>query len=843
MIRFKLFITFFSALWIWGCSLQQNKASKSVLALQWEILGDSQGGTQSRLTITNTDTDTLKGEDWAVYFNAEAARVADADTSMVKIEMLNGDFFRLSPGRDWIPLPPDSSMRVTVISQTLKNHTDLPLGCYYVDQRYPNGVEVPLAVLPYPKADTIETAIAQRNFLLNAQLVDVPIADLPPVLPTPLAYEYLSGTFPLDAGVVIVADDVFAKEATYLQEALADVLTKSPAIATEADGNKVVLLRHKTMENDEGYELRVDPTGIMIAASTPAGAFYGVQSLKSLLPPLSWKAKQETIALAGIHITDAPRFGHRALMLDVSRNFQPKEQVLKVLDMMALYKLNVLHFHLNNDEGWRLEIPGLPELTDVGGKRGHTLDDSEHLVPSYGSGPDVDNATGTGYYSKADYIEILRYAARRHIRVIPEIETPGHARAAIKAMDSRYANYMEKGDTASAKQYLLRDFDDQSIYRSVQNWDDNVMDVALPSTYAFLEKVTDELIAMYNEADAPLATIHFGGDEVPEGVWERSPTVHRLLASDNNIPTVDELWYYFFTKVNDMLEARGLYLSGWEEIGMTKAVVGGQRKMVVEPRFANKNFHADVWNNLHGNEDLAYRLANVGYKVVLTNVTHFYFDLAYNHSFYESGLYWGGYLDVDKPFRFIPDDYFRNQIDYDTGERVDAKQAVGFERLTEKGRANIVGLQAPLWSERVTSPEQMEYMLLPKLLGLAERAWAPEPAFAREADDDQLAVSYATAWSTFINAIAKRELPKLDHYGGGYHYRIPTPGVINKEGLLHANVQLPGFVVRYTTDGSEPTAQSPVYTGPLPASHQTAFRVFNYEDRGGRTVKIVNMAP
>src|SRR5690606_3519251 len=164
---------------------------------------------------------------------------------------------------------------------------------------------------------------------------------------------------------------------------------------------------------------------------------------------------------------------------------------------------------------------------------------------------------------REDFLDILRYAAARHIRVIPEIATPGHARAAIKSMDARYAKYMAQGDTAAAKQFLLRDLDDKSVYRSVQHWNDNVINVALPSTYSFLEKVTDELINMYKEAGAPLETIHFGGDEVPAGVWEQSPVALDLVAKAH-APNIDELWHYYFSRVNKMLASRGLYLSGWE---------------------------------------------------------------------------------------------------------------------------------------------------------------------------------------------------------------------------------------------------------------------------------------
>ena len=145
-------------------------------------------------------------------------------------------------------------------------------------------------------------------------------------------------------------------------------------------------------------------------------------------------------------MVDAPRFGYRGFMLDVARNFQPKASVLRTLDLLARYKLNKFHFHLTEDEGWRLEIPSLPELTSVGARRGHTLDSSAFLPPAWGSGPLVDRPWGSGFYSRADYAEILRYAAARHIEVIPELEMPGHARAAIKAMEARQRALLKAGD-------------------------------------------------------------------------------------------------------------------------------------------------------------------------------------------------------------------------------------------------------------------------------------------------------------------------------------------------------------------------------------------------------------
>ncbi|MDQ4138938.1 MAG: family 20 glycosylhydrolase, partial [Bacteroidota bacterium] len=587
---------------------------------------------------------------------------------------------------------------------------------------------------------------------------------------------------------------------------------------------------------------RVTAQEITINASTPAGMFYGMQSLKTLLPANAWELKPKSVTVPGVEVSDYPRFDHRAVMLDVARNFQTKKQVLKLLDLMALYKLNVLHFHFNDDEGWRVEIVPLPELTEIGGKRAHTLDSRNNLPPSYGSGPVGNNPPGSGYYTRADFIQILKYARDRNIKVIPEIETPGHARAAIKAMDVRYTRLMAAGKKEDAERYLLRDLNDKSEYRSVQNWNDNVINVAMPSVYNFLEKVVDEVRDMYQEAGAPLQTIHFGGDEVPAGVWVKSPVVQKLLQEDERFTSVDDMWYYYFRKVNEILKIRNLYLSGWEEVAMRKTEIEGQKHYIPNPEFVNENIHVDVWNNVLGGgaEDLAYRLANAGYKVVLSNVTNLYFDMAYDKTFEEPGFYWGSFVDVDKPFYFIPYNYYKNTTQDKFGNPLPKSIFVGKERLTEFGKKNIVGIQGLLWTETVTTPERMEYMILPKLLGLAERAWAPDPDWSVEKDTAKSEALYQQAWSRFANILGKRELPRLDYYSGGYQYRLPPVGAVAQKGQVTANIQLPGLTIRYTTDGTDPTFRSRIYREPITETGTVKLRAFSRTGRGGKVVSVEN---
>lgn len=818
----------------------QKKTTLQKVNLTWYIVENNYKNkeqTLSELVLTNSSNSVFPSSGWKIYFNSGNPRNAGADSLLLKITHINGDLFTLTPGKNFKGIAPKKSVSVSILSRNLKNITDYSEGFYIV---YDNAPTQPL-VLSLKNNSKIDysnqgKAIASQTFAQNKLINEIKANNLNPVLPTPVSYEKATGTFQLNKFTKITANPTFTKEVHILNEELSKVLV-SPQIASANKNN--ISLQLKPSLSEEAYELEITPSAITIFASEPAGAFYGIQSLKSLLPPAAWKEKKENIFISACIIKDEPRFRHRAFMMDISRNFQPKAEILKVLDVLSFYKLNVLHLHFNDDEGWRIAIDGLPELTEVGGRRGHTLTEDEHLFPSYGSGPFVNNPYGSGYLSKVDFIEILKYANARHIKVIPEYETPGHARAAIKAMDARYKRLIKAGKPTEAKQYLLRDLEDQSIYRSVQGFNDNVINPALPSVYNFIGKIIDETVAMYQEAGAPLQTIHFGGDEVPNGVWEKSPAVKALLEKDKSIENVDELWHYYFKKVNALLKAKNLYLSGWEEIGLKKQLVNGKKQMVLDTRFAEENFHTDVWNNLKGNEDLAYKLANAGYKVVLTNVTNMYLDLAYNKNYNEIGQYWGGYVDADKPFNFIPFDYYKNQTEDQYGNPLPKNYYNDMDRLNENAKANIVGLQAPLWSEVLHSKERFEYLFLPKILGLAERSWASDPNWANETDSTKRKLYYEKDWSNFVNILGQRELPRLNHYAGGFEYRIPTAGYIVDGTRVKANVLYPSLTIRYTTDGSTPTVKSAAYKSVIPYQNNIKLRVFNGEGRGGETVKVI----
>ncbi len=793
---------------------------------------------RSVLTLTNTGDAILPATGWKLYFND--GDPASDDTSVAQVKPVNGDLFYLSPGPAFKSVPPGQSATMAFLSGKIRSATDYAAGFYLVfDGKPAQAFPISLTIDPAGQFEQADRRVAERIFDQNALIQPVADDKLTKVFPTPVSYQETGQPFRLDNQVVIVADKEFSAEAAFLANSLATVVNKKPAIQTQATG-KAITLRKNAAIAPEGYELQINQDGVWLSASAGAGIFYGIQSLQTLLPASALLAKSGSVSLPGLRVKDAPRFGYRALLMDVARNFQPKSEVLKVLNLMGLYKLNVLHLHFSDDEGWRVEMPSLPELTTVGATRAHSTDGLTSILPAYGSGSSADNSAGTGFYSKADFVEILKYAHDRHIDVIPEIESPGHARAALRAMDARYDRLVKAGNKTEAERYLLRDIGDKSVYQSIQGFTDNVIDVSLPSTYAFLERVVGDLTGMYKEAGAPLKTIHFGGDEVPEGVWAKSPSVRRLMARQPSVKSTDDLWYYYFGKINQLLKSRGLFLSGWEEIGLRKVVQNGKSVWVPNEAFAHENVHVNVWKNSPGSgaEDLAYRMANAGYKVILTPVTHLYIDMAYNPSSGEPGQYWGGYVDTDKPFYFIPYNYLRNLTDDRTGQRINPSSIKSREAITEKGKANIVGIEAALWSETNRTPLQFEYKLLPKLLAVAERAWAKDPAWATETDDQKSGQLYGQAWSEFINRVGNYELPRLDVYGGGFQYRIPTAGAKLIDGKVAANVQFPGLTIRYTMDGTEPNATSQTYTQPLPLTNTIKLKVFNAAGRAGQTVTI-----
>jgi len=835
------------------------------ISLSWRLIGNRpEGGYQAELTIRNDGTTPL-ADDWTIYFNS-ASRLLPASLSAgFELTHINGDFYSLGPGADYVPIPPRGSSAVAWEgSPWAINVSDAPSGFYMAPGKGVNRpakpVSLPLRIERFPDADKLRrgaadlepVVTAESRFRENESLKLLPPETLIKVVPTPIDVKPLNGKATVGNSSIIYYGPQLESVAGHLADALqpllgARIATKPAAGPTRRAGCINIFIGDVPVGNDlkqsrdEAYELNVSDE-IGITGSEAAGVFYGVQTLRALLPIAAYSRPATELHVDAVKIVDAPRFRYRGAHLDVARNFQRKETVEKLLDVMAFYKLNRFHWHLTDDEGWRLEIPQLPELTNIGGRRGHSLSENECLYPSHGSGPDpaATNSPGNGFYTRSDMVAILRYAAARYITVIPEIDLPGHARAAIKSIEARGRKMSEGGADPKGAPLLLRDSDDPSRYESVQLWRDNVVDVCRDDAYQFLSLVVAELREIYEQAGVPLTAIHLGGDEVPKGAWEASAAGKDVtIASSAKIPRHGQLELYFLDRASDVLARNSIQPGCWEDcplLEIDQAANAGNTR-----RTAGKTPPITyVWDNVWGwgREDAAYRLANAGFDVVLCNATHLYFDLACEKDPLEAGYYWAGFVDARKPFEFVPLDVFQNADRTSMGQPVDPESLAKRTRLTSEGARHILGIQGQLWGENLRSARILEYMAFPRLLALAERAWAQSPEWAEIEDAAARRERLESDWNQFANRLGQRELPRLDWHVGGIHYRLPPPGALARDGLLVANVAFPGLQIRYTDDGSEPDSSARLYSEPIPIRSEIRLRSFDTRGRCSRTTRV-----
>ena len=863
-IYFKVFV-FIIILSVWACSVKENKEEmipqEGEIQVSFELVSNDVAENAkflAKFTLKNNSQIAMGSRGWAMYYNmVTRLPIAGSFPDIIRIEHVNGDFFRMAP-TDKFNLDPGETIEIPFEGEAwIIKRSDAPSGVYFVYTDI-DGNEIKkvpvndIEILAFTKPEQINrhrddrTPIptAEWQFKQNKKLSLLSSMELNPIIPSPYQMVKTDERITLGENLMIHHQVNLKSEASLLAEHLGNLMGKKPMVMeSEVSGPNIISLKSGKVEvnivKKEAYTLEIDPdNGVIITGSDAAGVFYGTQSLISLIPVELFTSGKSSIELECVSISDAPAFGYRGMHFDVGRNFQTKETVLKFLDVMAYYKMNKFHFHITEDEGWRLEIEELPELTQIGAYRGHTLDDKEYLAPAYGSGafPDPEISYGSGFYTRQEFIEIIQYAAERHIEVIPEVNMPGHARAAIKAMEYRYRKLMEEGKKEEAEKYLLSDPDDKSEYSSAQLYNDNIICVCKEAPYIFYETVVDDIIEMYEEAGLTLNTLHTGGDEVPLGSWEKSPLCADLLDKNPGISNFRNLQAYFFGRIVDILRERDLVITGWEEIAMTFFEDGTWE---ANPEFAGDDVIPYVWNSIWGNQDLGYRLANGGYPVILCNVNNFYFDFGYNKDPEEPGGYWGGFNDTKQAFSFIPYDLYKSIKVNTMGHEFDPdKDFEGLERLTPDGKENIIGLQGQLWSETIKGQDMLEYYSLPKMLGLAERAWVGTPSWASVEDADKRDKTLDEAWNVFVNTIAQIEFPRLDHIFGGYKYRIAPPGAAIVDGKLEANTSFPGFVIRYTIDGSEPDNTSNLYEGPLELSSSAKLKAFNSSGRGSRTVTV-----
>ncbi len=837
-----------------GPTDKSGHPSANDLHLSWEFKGNNpeKAYSSARFILKNEGEIALNDANWAIYFSQMGMGVIDESvTGEVNISHINGDLLSITP-RKGFHLGPGGQVEISYNKPgSLIKEVEAPSGFYivFVDQK--SGEEQLAAiqnyhVKPFPSLDMIFPASggipkpdAEWLYQQNAGLEKLNISEIEMVIPTPAEIKDTKGSEVLMTGLVIRYQKGLENEVGYLADMLEKVMGTRPGMVPgQGVGTNLINLSLSESGTPEGYQLRViEGAGIHIEGGDAAGLFYGIQSLLAMLPIEAWGEPQRKLQVSCVSIKDSPAFHYRGIMLDVARNYHQPESVRKLIAAMGFYKLNKLHLSLTNDEAWRLEIPGLPELTEVGGFRGHTPDGKERLIPAYGSGPfsDPESGMGSGYLTREDFVELLKYAANHHVEVIPEVNFPGHTRAAIFAMETRYERLKAEGRIAEAELYRLADPDDESVYNSAQNFNDNISCVCKEAPFLFFKKVVDELAEMYKDAGLELKTVHTGGDEVPASSWTESPICLDFLESHPEIEGPSQLQAYFEGRLLEILSEKGLTMAGWEEISLIK---DGEGDWVPNPDFAGRGMLPYVWNCLGKSLDLGNRIANAGYPVVLCNVDNFYMDLAYNHHPSEPGHYWGGFVNTRRAFTFAPFNVFNTTLTDRFRRPVNPSSFDGMERLEMGARKNISGLEGPIWSETIKGNDMLEYYYLPKMLGLAERAWTGQAEWGDIPERDKRIEAINRDWSSFAHTIGYREMPRLDHLFGGYNYRIPAPGAIIQEGRLLANADFPGLIIRYTTDGSEPLVDSPVYEGPLEAAGTISLRTFDSRGRGSLTTRV-----
>jgi hexosaminidase len=809
------------------------------LSVKYHVITNVYDGKEqfkAELTTRNNSIHTLK-KGWSIYFNSLRKIQSSSVSKGFQIQHINGDLFCLEPTKDFRPLLPGNEVVISYIADYWAIKTvDKPLG-FYIVYRDSSGNELnpealpPVIVVPFTRDEQMtrswmdEYPQPDNAFIYheNEGLKNINKDVLCPVVPTPYWYKKENvGFYVINKDTRLAYQSALVAEAGLFIEDCRKWFGIHMIAVAGNKGNirlelgKVEHPYQKKEQGNEAYQLIINGEGIHITGVRGASIFYGIQSLYMIMSAAAGNTKSGEIKIPYTTIMDVPVFSYRGMHLDVARNFQHHRTVKKLLKYMSMYKLNKFHFHLTDDEGWRLEIAGLPELTDIGSKRGHTIDETTCLLPSYGSGfdPNDPDSPGNGYYTRSEFIDLLHYAHRHHIEIIPAIDFPGHARAAIRSMEVRYLNYMAHGLEDKANEYLLTDWHDASVYESVQLWRRNVINIALPSTYTFIEKVIDEILSMYHEAGVNITTLHIGGDEVPHGVWEGSPICQKFLETHPELHDIYDIYEYFLKVINQILTDRGLNTGGWEEVAFRHQ--NGAKTPNLQ--LANRGIIPYCWNTVWGDkgEVTPYLLANSGYNVVLCNTPNLYFDFAYDKHPEEEGFYWGGMNDTKDVLRFLPLDLYKSAGRSGMGRLIDPdKEYKKAPRLNKKSQENVMGIQGQIWGETMTTPERVEYMALPRMLALAERAWAQAPEWSIISDKTDRNDAFNLEWSLFANKVGKVQLDLLHRFFGHIKFRIPPPGIMIKNDTLFANTSLPGLTIRYTTDGSNPDIESAIYTKPL----------------------------
>ena len=784
-------------------------SAQSPIAVDWRMgqNNTTANNYSSRFVIKNISKQPLNS-DWEFFFNQFSRSVSVPAGCPVDVEEVSTTYYRIKPNANYKALASGDSLVIDlVMGGALINKNYMPGGGHVVlngDMTNPIAVNINCSPLDKPGQWRDHKAYPDGNYMYAYNEAingfgDGYTGNDYDIFPAPKQVDIEDGFTQVGSLVSIKYGKWFQWGGYRRAKALlTDELQKRGVYVSSGQKTVIELLLDKKLStNGEYYTLRVHDGKISIHGVTQAALMNGVKTLIAALD------HSKGHRLQNCFVIDWPDFGYRGVMLDIARNFVINPADFKrTIDLLSYYKINTIQFHFTDDEAWRLEIPGFPELTQVAARRGATLDEKGYLAQIFdGNGnPDDLSQCGNGYFTRAQFIELLKYARAHGVRIIPEIETPGHARAAIVAMKNRALS------NPTAEQFRLWDDKNESVFTSAQSYHDNVLNVASDDVYRFIDRVVEELQKMYKEAGLKLEIVHLGGDEVPNNAWSKSPDVQALMQREG-LKTQHEVSEYYIKRISQLLAARKIRIEGWQEVALDHKP---EFNAVVAPHVAGVN----AWSTVGSRSDVPYRLANDGYPVILSNVTNFYMDMGYSWHQNEQGLHWGGKVDEFDAWSGLPANIYASARTAVDGTPLNITTAGDGKAKLEKPE-NIIGIQAQLWGETLRSFDEVQYMLLPKMMGVSERAWTAMPEWSKNLTDNQ---AYNEARHQYNLKIGTRELPLLK--GMGYTFRVGPPGIKVVDGMLYINTQYPDELVTYTLDGSEPTVDSPRWTAPVPVKTQ-----------------------
>lgn len=523
-----------------------------------------------------------------------------------------------------------------------------------------------------------------------------------------------------------------------------------PAVGKSKNGTAIVLTIDKTIANAEGYKLDADAKQIRIAGASAAGVFYGIQTLRKSLPLVNGKASK--VSIPAVHIADAPRFAYRGTHLDVSRHFVTADSVRQFIDMLALHNINRFHWHLTDDQGWRIEIKKYPLLTQIGSKRAQT-------VIGHNSGK-YDGKPYSGFYTQKQIRDIVKYAADRYITIVPEIDLPGHMQAALAA-------YPDMGCTGGP-------------YEVWQKWgvSDNVLCAGNDKTLTFIDNVLKEITKLF-----PSKYIHVGGDECPKTQWQKCPKCQarikalNLEAKDGH-SAEERLQSYIITHASNYLKSLGRNTIGWDEI-LEGGLAEGATVM--------------SWRGESG----GIAAAKQHHDVVMTPNSYLYFDYYQSLDKANEPLAIGGYLPLETVYSYEPMP----------------------KELTADEARHIIGVQANIWTEYMPTFKQMQYMALPRLAALSEVQWS-QPALKDYTSFTNRLTEFTHLYDRLGYNYAKHLYNVAIHVDSDNKWR---------EILIHMTTAGKAEI-RYTLDGTEPTANSTLYTGAIVLQKSAKIRAAAFRD-------------